>query len=76
MTPEQRRLIAPLTRQDPARKLANLVSALSLTWPFSIVRTWLITYCATFSAVVDPICLPPAGRPRPASATRRPTPRP
>lgn len=57
MTPQQQRLLHPLTRQTPVRQVANLVAALSLSWPFSIARTWCLTYCATVSAVLDPICL-------------------
>ncbi len=57
MTPEQKRLLYPLTRQTSTQKAANLAAAVSLAWPFSIARTWLLTYCETFSAMIDPICL-------------------
>lgn len=57
MTPEQKRLLYPLTPQTPAQQAANLVAAISLSWPFSIPRTWYFTYCQTFSEMLDPICL-------------------
>lgn len=57
MTPEQKRLLYPLTRQTPMRKVANLAAAVSLAWPFSILRTWLLAYHETFLSVLDPICL-------------------
>lgn len=64
MSPEQQRLLNPLTRQTPVRRLANCAAAISLAWPFSIVRTWVLTYCETFSAVVDPLCLHAACGPK------------
>lgn len=57
MTPEQKRLLHPLTHQIPTQKALNLAAAVSLAWPFSIARTWLLTYSETFSAMFDPICL-------------------
>ena len=57
MTPEQKRLLHPLTHQTPTQKALNLAAAVSLAWPFSIARTWLLTYGETFSAMLDPICL-------------------
>lgn len=60
MTPEQKRLLCPLTPQTPAQTAVNLVSALSLAWPFSVARAAVIGYCETFAAVLDPISLPEA----------------
>lgn len=57
MTPEQKRLLYPLTRQTSTQKAANLAAAVSLAWPFSILRTWLLAYHETFLSVLDPICL-------------------
>lgn len=50
MTPEQKRLLHPLTPQTSPQKAANLATVVSLVWPFSISRTWLLAYCETFSA--------------------------
>lgn len=60
MTPEQKRLLCPLTRQTPVQTACNLVSAMSLAWPFSIARAAVMGYCETFVAVLDPISLPAA----------------
>ncbi len=57
MTPEQKRLLYPLTRQTPTQKAVNLATAVSLAWPFSILRTRLLTYHETFLSVLDPVCL-------------------
>lgn len=57
MTPEQKRLLHPLTRQTQTQKAVNLATAVSLAWPFSILRTWLLTYHETFLSVLDPVCL-------------------
>jgi len=48
MTPEQKRLLYPLTHQTSTQKAANLAAAASLAWPFSILRTWLLAYHETF----------------------------
>jgi hypothetical protein len=60
MTPQQRRLLCPLTPQTPVQTVANAAAALSLAWPFSIARAAAIGYCETFTAVLDPISLPAA----------------
>lgn len=57
MTPQQKRLLHPLTPQTPVQQLANLVAALSLAWPCNGARTFVLAYCETFSAMLDPICL-------------------
>jgi hypothetical protein len=57
MTPEQKRLLRPLTPQTPVQQAVNLLAAISLSWPFSISRTWFLTYCKTFSSMLDPVCL-------------------
>lgn len=63
MTPEQKRLLHPLTPQTPPQKAANLATVVSLVWSFSISRTWLLAYCETFSARFDPISLHAACEP-------------
>lgn len=63
MTPEQQRLLCPLTPQTPAQQVVNAASALSLAWPFSIARAAVMGYCETFVAALDPMPLhdmPPA----------------
>lgn len=57
MTPQQRRLLYPLTPQTPEQQLVNLISAISLAWPFSIVRAAVLGYCEAFTAVLDPLSL-------------------
>ncbi len=57
MTPEQKRLLYPLTRQTSTQKAANLAAAVLLAWSFSILRTWLLAYHETFLSVLDPVCL-------------------
>lgn len=54
MTPQQLRLLCPLTPQTPVQKVVNLLSAISLSWPFSIARAAIIGYCEAFVAVLDP----------------------
>lgn len=51
MTPQQRRLLCPLTPQTPVQTVVNGVAALSMAWPFSIAREFALEYCATFTAV-------------------------
>lgn len=60
MTPQQRRLLSPMTPQTPAQTVVNAVAALSMAWPFSIARAAAVGYCETFVAVLDPISLPAA----------------
>lgn len=67
MTPQQRRLLCPLTPQTPVQTVVNAAAALSLAWPFSIAREFALEYyCATFTAVLDPISLPAACGPHAA----------
>jgi hypothetical protein len=69
MTPEQQRLLCPLTPQTPVQTAVNLVSALSLAWPFSIARAAVMGYCETFVAVLDPM---PLHDPRPVERAALP----
>ncbi len=57
MTPEQKRLLHPLINQTSTQKAVNLAAVISLAWPFSISRIWLLAYHETFLSVLDPICL-------------------
>lgn len=66
MTPQQRRLLCPLTPQTPVQTVVNAAAALSMAWPFSIAREFALEYCATFTAVLDPIRLPAACGPHAA----------
>lgn len=50
MTPEQKRLLYPLTQQTPVQQIANTAAALSLAWPCNGARTFVLAYCETFSA--------------------------
>ena len=66
LTPEQLRTCCPLTPQTPVQTVVNAAAALSLAWPFSIAREFALEYCATFTAVLDPVSLPAACGPHAA----------
>lgn len=55
MTPEQMRLLHPLTRQTPVHELRNALQACALCWPWSIVKAAVDGYCAAFVAASDPL---------------------
>ncbi|HRD68288.1 MAG TPA: hypothetical protein PKY50_19330 [Candidatus Competibacter sp.] len=61
LTPRQLRLIYPLTKQAPARALANVTLAY-LIWPGCICEVALEAYLDTLKAVLNPVGRPTIGR--------------
>lgn len=53
MTPQQKRLIRPLTRQHPAAQAVLTVGAISLT-PLLALCRFVCDYSETFCAVMAP----------------------
>ena len=53
MTPQQMRLIRPLTRQHPAAQAVLTIGALAIGPPL-IACVWLRTYGDTFAEVMRP----------------------
>lgn len=61
LTPRQLRLIYPLTKQPPAKALANVIAAY-LIWPWCILEVFAVTYADTFTATYRPAGRPTIGR--------------
>lgn len=55
MTPQQKRLLHPLTPQTPVQQLKNAIKVCLLCWPWSIVHAAAIEYCTTVSSRLDPL---------------------
>lgn len=53
MTPQQMRLIRPLTRQHPAAQAVLTAGSLAIG-PLLFACTWLRTYSETFAEVMRP----------------------
>lgn len=61
LTPRQLRLIYPMTKQPPAKALANVIAAY-LIWPFCILEVAAQEYADTFAATYKPDGRPSIGR--------------
>lgn len=53
MTPQQKRLIRPLTRQHPAAQVVLTAGAIAIG-PLLVVCDWLCEYGETFAEVINP----------------------